>query len=160
MTEGGTITLFYAWQTDLDELSHPLLGEESTLRLLPDPSEVTGVTIPRHLQLSSLHFSQLHTLMHLYIEDCFVILGLGNSRKSRRWFDGWFQNSRNVKTGLATTIPMKVEPKTFFANERTFLSWLHMVHHPPSPPRPMIHTGCWRDLPTLLIVLSFVTNFV
>lgn len=23
--------------------------------------------------------------------------------------------------------PMKLEPKTFFANERTFLSWLHMA---------------------------------
>lgn len=22
---------------------------------------------------------------------------------------------------------MKIEPKTFFANERTFLSWLHMA---------------------------------
>ena len=28
---------------------------------------------------------------------------------------------------MATTIPMKIEPKTFFANERTFLSWLHMA---------------------------------
>lgn len=23
-------------------------------------------------------------------------------------------------------VPVKVEPKVFFANERTFLSWLHM----------------------------------
>lgn len=28
---------------------------------------------------------------------------------------------------LATTIPQRIEPKTFFANERTFLSWLHMA---------------------------------
>jgi len=28
---------------------------------------------------------------------------------------------------MATTIPMKIEPKTFFANERTFLSWMHMA---------------------------------
>ena len=24
-------------------------------------------------------------------------------------------------------IPMRIEPKTYFANERTFLSWLHMA---------------------------------
>ena len=24
-------------------------------------------------------------------------------------------------------MPMKIEPKTFFANERTFLAWLHMA---------------------------------
>ncbi len=28
---------------------------------------------------------------------------------------------------MATTIPQRIEPKTFFANERTFLSWLHMA---------------------------------
>ena len=25
------------------------------------------------------------------------------------------------------TTPMRIEPKTFFANERTFLTWLHMA---------------------------------
>ncbi len=28
---------------------------------------------------------------------------------------------------LNTAIPQRIEPKTFFANERTFLSWLHMA---------------------------------
>jgi uncharacterized membrane protein YidH (DUF202 family) len=28
---------------------------------------------------------------------------------------------------LATSTLMKIEPKTFFANERTFLAWLHMA---------------------------------
>lgn len=32
----------------------------------------------------------------------------------------------NYKPRLRAT-PMKLEPKTFFANERTFLSWLHMA---------------------------------
>ncbi len=27
----------------------------------------------------------------------------------------------------AGSVPMRIEPKTFFANERTFLSWLHMA---------------------------------
>ena len=30
-------------------------------------------------------------------------------------------------TKLARTTPMRVEPKTFFANERTFLTWLNMA---------------------------------
>ena len=28
---------------------------------------------------------------------------------------------------MATSTPMRIEPKTFFANERTFLAWLHMA---------------------------------
>jgi uncharacterized membrane protein YidH (DUF202 family) len=28
---------------------------------------------------------------------------------------------------MARTTPMRIEPKTFLANERTFLSWLHMA---------------------------------
>lgn len=28
---------------------------------------------------------------------------------------------------MTTTTPMRIEPKTFFANERTFLAWLHMA---------------------------------
>jgi hypothetical protein len=30
------------------------------------------------------------------------------------------------QTGMARAVPMRIEPKTFFANERTFLAWLHM----------------------------------
>lgn len=30
-------------------------------------------------------------------------------------------------TGPATTIPQRLEPKTFLASERTFMSWLHMA---------------------------------
>ncbi|EFJ39830.1 hypothetical protein VOLCADRAFT_70357 [Volvox carteri f. nagariensis] len=29
--------------------------------------------------------------------------------------------------GAMRTTPMRIEPKTFFANERTFLAWLHMA---------------------------------
>ncbi len=31
------------------------------------------------------------------------------------------------KPQMARTTLMKIEPKTFFANERTFLAWLHMA---------------------------------
>lgn len=54
--------------------------------------------------------------------------GLGpNARRKDRWVDRWFLNRSKPKNNMATTIPMKIEPKTFFANERTFLSWLHMA---------------------------------
>ena len=29
--------------------------------------------------------------------------------------------------GKARAVPVKIEPKVFFANERTFLAWLHMA---------------------------------
>ena len=46
------------------------------------------------------------------------------------FFGGWFQrgraNERRGRTGgTPRTVPMRIEPKTYFANERTFLSWLH-----------------------------------
>ena len=36
-------------------------------------------------------------------------------------------------------VPMRVEPKTCFANERTFLSWLHMAV--------LIGSIGWEELP-------------
>ena len=44
------------------------------------------------------------------------------------FLDWWFLDRPEIKrkTTLSST-PMKIEPKTFFANERTFLSWLHMA---------------------------------
>ena len=58
-----------------------------------------------------------------------VCAGLGPNaqRKGNSWFDWWFLRRSKPKKTMATTIPMKIEPKTFFANERTFLSWLHMA---------------------------------
>lgn len=78
------------------ELSHPLLGSESTLQLLPDRSAITG---------------------------------LGNSSKKHgKGFFSWlFNRAKPRKDGLNKCIPQRIEPKTFFANERTFLSWLHMA---------------------------------
>ena len=35
----------------------------------------------------------------------------------------WRQSGTNHKQ---RKIPIKIEPKVFFANERTFLAWLHM----------------------------------
>jgi hypothetical protein len=53
------------------------------------------------------------------------------------WFLGLFKsNSRNGgyqeipmdgNREIPRKIPVKIEPKVFFANERTFLAWLHMA---------------------------------
>lgn len=53
--------------------------------------------------------------------------GDGKGRK-QGWFD-WYFNSRKQRPEASAprTTPMRIEPKTFFANERTFLSWLHMA---------------------------------
>ena len=53
----------------------------------------------------------------------FGLFGL-NRRNSMLGGDRARTNSQsNVHT---RKVPVKVEPKVFFANERTFLAWLHM----------------------------------
>ena len=54
--------------------------------------------------------------------------GFGQKKEKKGFFD-WYFNSRKAKDPppMARTTPMRIEPKTFFANERTFLSWLHMA---------------------------------
>ena len=47
------------------------------------------------------------------------------------WMSNIFGRSQNPSTHVVNTakprkVPVKVEPKVFFANERTFLAWLHM----------------------------------
>ncbi|CAL8471696.1 g11238 [Coccomyxa elongata] len=55
-------------------------------------------------------------------------VGFGRKKEKKGFFD-WYFNSRKAKDPpvMARTTPMRIEPKTFFANERTFLSWLHMA---------------------------------
>ena len=53
--------------------------------------------------------------------------GFGRDKKRKGLLD-WYFNSRASapkphEGALARTTPMRIEPKTFFANERTFLSW-------------------------------------
>ncbi len=45
------------------------------------------------------------------------------------WFSSLFSKSgysRIDNIQKPRKVPIKVEPKVFFANERTFLAWLHM----------------------------------
>eukprot|EP01031_Cornospumella_fuschlensis_P026689 gene26689-32250_t len=49
------------------------------------------------------------------------------------WFGSWFGRADGYQpidtvapTAKPRKVPVKIEPKVFFANERTFLAWLHM----------------------------------
>lgn len=81
-----------------NELTHPLLGDEPTLQLMPNRNDVVGI---------------------------------GGRREKKKGFLDWWFSSRpkpmRVSNTTPRTTPMRIEPKTFFANERTFLTWLHMA---------------------------------
>eukprot|EP00775_Hariotina_reticulata_P007348 gene7348-7559_t len=81
----------------LDDLQHPLLGDQPTLKLLPDPSKIKG-------------FSKGSSA--------------GDGEPSF-WMKLLGPRGPPPQRAPGTTM-MRIEPKTFFANERTFLSWLHM----------------------------------
>ena len=57
----------------------------------------------------------------------------GSSRFGGVGVGGFFRRAETIpgghepsgSDGAPRTVPMRIEPKTFFANERTFLSWLH-----------------------------------
>eukprot|EP00798_Chlamydomonas_sp_ICE-L_P020547 gene20547-27337_t len=80
-----------------DDLNHPLLGDEPTLKMMPDPDEVRGFVKPTEARRGS---KEPNFWLKLF--------GLAPPAK------------------MARALPQKIEPKTFFANERTFLAWLHM----------------------------------
>lgn len=48
------------------------------------------------------------------------------------FFTWWYKPlleraSAAARGAVARVTPMRIEPKTYFANERTFLTWLHMA---------------------------------
>ena len=49
----------------------------------------------------------------------------GNDETEENVAPWWNPFAKNK--GPATTIPQRLEPKTFLASERTFMSWLHMA---------------------------------
>eukprot|EP00878_Enallax_costatus_P037167 GHUV01041967.1.p1 GENE.GHUV01041967.1~~GHUV01041967.1.p1 ORF type:complete len:392 (+),score=107.62 GHUV01041967.1:183-1358(+) len=80
----------------LEDLQHPLLGDQPTLKLLPDPTKIKG----------------------------FVKSWSGDKEPSF-WMKLLGPKGHPPAQPHGMTA-MRIEPKTFFANERTFLSWLHM----------------------------------
>ena len=109
---GGAKPRRRAGWADEGEVHHPLLGNAPTLQLLPTTGMGGGMVGQAH--------------------------GAPKSRLGR-WVEAYFGSraydalpSLPSLAGLdapllARTVPMRIEPKTFLANERTFLSWLHMA---------------------------------
>ena len=87
----------------LEDLQHPLLGDEPTLKLLPDRSQIRGF-------------------------GAAAAAGAAAGAAGRPWWYRWLGPRADAKPAAAPlgSTMMRIEPKTFFANERTFLSWLHM----------------------------------
>jgi hypothetical protein len=56
----------------------------------------------------------------------FGAAGAAAAAAGHPWWYKWLGPSGSAKPRPAGAPMMRIEPKTFFANERTFLSWLHM----------------------------------
>jgi len=65
---------------------------------------------------------------------------MATASKGGGWFNNFFANVNKKSKGLesvsadpnaaiikAPSVPVKIDPKVFFANERTFLAWLHVA---------------------------------
>ena len=112
-----------AWQAACDAAVQVLCSKETWdevckrhagLECAPWHLQMTGTTSKR--DGSRLSVSQLP-----------ACAGFGRDKKRKGLLD-WYFNSRASapkphEGALARTTPMRIEPKTFFANERTFLSW-------------------------------------
>lgn len=53
-----------------------------------------------------------------------IVNSFGNLFSKRS--DHAYANLNNISRQFVRKVPVKVEPKVYFANERTFLAWLHM----------------------------------
>ncbi len=110
--------------------------------ILPPPFH--NLAPPHHYHSADAHVSQankprkrgeLEGLQHPLLGDRPTLQLIRPREETQRhngkpgFLDWWFLDRPEIKrksTALNST-PMKIEPKTFFANERTFLSWLHMA---------------------------------
>jgi uncharacterized membrane protein YidH (DUF202 family) len=117
----------------LEELRHPLLGDAPTLRLLPGRDAVRGFGGGRGMTPRGTHYADdgeddeggppfLRGLRRR------LMALLGPPPGGYRRLGGGGGGAGGVAGGspVAGVVPMRLEPKTFLANERTFLSWLHM----------------------------------
>jgi Domain of unknown function (DUF202) len=94
-------------------------------------------SLPAGRQVKSVQ--NIHTMTNkqgpfMNVNESLLAWGPGFDRRRaapKKTFLDWYFNGRasraKPQAALARTTPMRIEPKTFFANERTFLSWLHMA---------------------------------
>eukprot|EP00580_Thalassiosira_gravida_P011140 CAMPEP_0201642784 /NCGR_PEP_ID=MMETSP0493-20130528/26979_1 /ASSEMBLY_ACC=CAM_ASM_000838 /TAXON_ID=420259 /ORGANISM="Thalassiosira gravida, Strain GMp14c1" /LENGTH=254 /DNA_ID=CAMNT_0048117057 /DNA_START=41 /DNA_END=805 /DNA_ORIENTATION=- len=101
--------------------SRPVLGRGGGRRNTPPP----GAKQQRHMKESSVGGGWLD-----YVPDSWKAkpdAGFAPSSSGEEKEDA-FINAGGIGTlVLPRKVPMKLEPKVYFANERTFLAWLHVV---------------------------------
>jgi len=101
----------------LEDPRHPLLGDAPTLRLLPGREAIRGFGGGGGARAAGNGGSGGPATG---IKG-FLLRAIGPPAGGYRPLAG------AAPSGPGATPPMRLEPKTFLANERTFLSWLHMA---------------------------------
>ena len=114
---------------DGDELTHPLLAPSSTrdagaLDLIGDERSAAR---ERRREAESAAFATDDSERRLFPGPLGVLLAAAGSagRRVKGFLSGEDDPRRRSDGSVPRTVPMRIEPKTYFANERTFLSWLH-----------------------------------
>ena len=113
---------------DGDELTHPLLAPSSTrdsgaLDLIGDERSAAR---ERRREAESA-FATDASERGIFPGPLGVLLAAAGSagRRVKGFLSGEDDPRRRSDGSVPRTVPMRIEPKTYFANERTFLSWLH-----------------------------------
>ncbi len=97
-------------------------------------SEIDVNSPPGLIPTEIIFICDLSSLFHhLFCSEKRIIIGHpGDKEPSSAWFRLFSGSSYQPISELAVVnrkprkVPVKIEPKVFFANERTFLAWLHM----------------------------------
>ena len=114
------------------EAQHPLLGSAPTLRLIQETSERGAHSLHEcHCTAACCKYKLRQAADH----SCLWLthsVRCAEAREQARIMSGppeptWFDRVIGAHKPRMRAMPMKIEPKTFFANERTFLHWLHMA---------------------------------
>jgi uncharacterized membrane protein YidH (DUF202 family) len=120
---------------DGDELTHPLLAPSSTrdsgaLDLIGDERSAARERRREAESAFATDASERDAASRrggIFHGPLGVLLAAAGSagRRVKGFLSGEDDPRRRSDGSVPRTVPMRIEPKTYFANERTFLSWLH-----------------------------------
>lgn len=104
---------------------------ESIKQSGPDPYEISSSALDadaaeRHDKKPRRRFNPARVNHPLLGEEPTLALMQGSADGDMSYMESPWWNPFHKPQGPRTHIPQRLEPKTFLASERTFLSWLHM----------------------------------
>lgn len=105
----------------IEDLRHPLLGDAPTLRLLPGRDAIRG--FGASARAAAYTPRGTHAAANSGVRGWLLRL-IGPPPGGYRPLPS---QASGGGPAAGAPVPMRLEPKTFMANERTFLSWLHMA---------------------------------